>query len=73
MKLSELLSKELTDASKKKLYELTGSADRKELVQLTKMSAGTISGLWQRWYSMGILTKRGKFYYKMFKDEDGSP
>jgi hypothetical protein len=72
MKLTELLSKELTDAPKKKLYELTGKADVRKSAQLTGLSAGTISGLWQKWYSMGTLTKRGKLYYKLFEDEDES-
>jgi hypothetical protein len=72
MKLFEFLSRELTDPPKKELYELTGKADVRKLVQLTGISAGTISGLWQKWYSMGILAKRGKFYYRLFEDEDGS-
>lgn len=72
MRLKELLDKELTDSQRRKLYELTGKADTKKLVQLTGMSAGAISGLWQRWYSMGILTKRGKSYRKLFVDEDRS-
>ncbi len=73
MKLNEMLDKELTDVASRKLYELTGKSDTRQLVQLTGMSAGKISKLWQKWYSMGVITKRGKFYYKLFKDEEGSP
>lgn len=72
MKLNEALEKELTDAASRRLYELTGKSDTRQLVQLTGMSAGKISKLWQRWYSIGIITKRGKFYYKLFGDEEGS-
>jgi hypothetical protein len=68
MKLKELLDKELSDTSKRNLYELTGKAGTRKLVQLTGMSAGAISGLWQKWYSMGILTKRGKFYRKLLEE-----
>lgn len=72
MKLKDVLDKELKDGPKRKLYDMTGKADTRKLVQLTGMSAGAISELWQEWYTMGIVTKRGRYYYKLFGDEDGS-
>jgi hypothetical protein len=57
------------NGKKKKLYELTGEHQRDELVKLTGLSAGTISGLWQKWHAKGMLTKRGKYYYKLFEEE----
>jgi hypothetical protein len=69
MKLKEILDSELTDGAKRKIYELTGSADTRKLVRLTGMSAGAISGLWQKWHAMGIITKRGKFYCKLFEEK----
>lgn len=68
MRLKEILDSELTDSARRKLYELTGRASERKLVQLTGMSAGAISGLWQKWHAMGILTKRGRFYYKLFAE-----
>ena len=68
-RISELLDKELDDSKKKKLYELTGRKKIRELCKLTDLSTGAISGLWQRWYSMGILKKRGKLYTKFFEEE----
>jgi len=68
-KISDLLEKELDDPKKKKLYELTGKKSTRELSNLTGLSTGAISGLWQRWYSKGILKKKGKFYVKFFEEE----
>ncbi len=68
-RITELLDKELDDPKKKKLYELTGRKKIVELSKLTDLSTGTISGLWQRWYSMGILKKQGKLYVKFFEEE----
>ncbi len=68
-RISELLEKELDDPKKKKLYELTGKKQVRELTKLTDLSTGAISGLWQRWYSMGILKKQGKVYIKFFEEE----
>jgi hypothetical protein len=68
-RISELLEKELDDPKKKKLYELTGKKSTRELSNLTGLSTGAISGLWQRWYSKGILKKQGKFYIKFLEEE----
>jgi hypothetical protein len=68
-RISELLEKELDDPKKKKLYELTDRKKIRQLSELTGLSTGAISGLWQRWYSKGILRKQGKFYVKFFEEE----
>ena len=72
MRISEALEKELDDSRKKKLYELTGKKTQRELADITGMSVGTISGLWQRWHSKGILRRKGKFYYKFIEEETES-
>lgn len=69
-KISEILEKELDEPNKKKLYELTGKATQTQLVKQTGFSAGKISGIWKKWYSMGVLKKKGKFYLKLFNEED---
>lgn len=72
-KISEVLEKELDSPIKKKLYELTGKVKREQLVKQTGLSAGTISGLWQKWHSKGILKKKGKIYTKIFEElENGT-
>lgn len=71
-RISELLERELDDPKKKKLYELTGKKQVRELSRLTDLSTGAISGLWQRWYSKGILRKQGKSYAKFFEEETAS-
>jgi len=68
-RISELLEKELDDPKKKELYRLTGKKNTRELSDLTGLSTGAISGLWQRWYSKGILKKQGKFYIRIFEEE----
>ena len=67
MRLAELISKEITKPNERLLYELTGMATTKEIVSKTGLSAGKISGLWNKWYADGILTKKGKTYYKFFE------
>jgi hypothetical protein len=67
-RISELLDKELDDPKKKKLYALTGRKKVRELSKVTHLSTGAISGLWRRWYSMGILKKQGKLYSKFFEE-----
>mgnify|MGYP002153782124 CR=1 FL=1 len=68
-KISEVLERELNDPKKKKLYNLTGKMKLRELIRQTDLSAGTISHLWQKWHSKGILKKKGKFYTKVFEEE----
>ena len=68
-RISELLARELNDGKKKKLYDLTGRKGVRELSENTGLSLGAISALWQRWHSMGILKKQGKFYNKIFEEE----
>ena len=68
-RISELLDKELGDPKKKKLYKLTGKKKIRELSDLTGLSTGAISGLWQRWHSKGILKKEGKSYVRFFEEE----
>ena len=69
--LSQILGKELDDPKKRKLYDLTGRAKVRDLVQRTGLSAGTISGLWKKWHSMGILKKRGKSYFRVLEVDEG--
>ena len=63
-KISEIVLK-IRDPMERKLFELTGTRGVKELVQITKFSAGKISKLWQEWEEQGILVKEGKRYRKV--------
>ena len=68
-KISQVLEKEIEDPKKKKLYEFTGKKSRQELSDLTGLSTGTISGIWQTRHSKGILKKQGKSYVKLVEEE----
>ena len=63
--MSSILEQELSDDKKRELYLLTGKKTMRELVSQTNSSSATISGLWQRWESLGLLVKNGKKYVKV--------
>jgi len=63
--MSSILEQELSDDKKRELYLLTGKKTMRELVAQTNSSSATISGLWQRWESLGLLVKNGKKYVKV--------
>jgi hypothetical protein len=67
-RISELLDKELDDPKKRKLYELTGKKSVRELSDLTELSTGAISKIWQGWHSKGILRKQGMYYVKLLEE-----
>lgn len=70
IRLSEMLEKELDSPKKKELFELTSqNMSVRETSKVIGLSTGKISELWQRWHSMGMLRKEGKFYRKYFEDE----
>ena len=61
--LRDVIARELKDAKRKKLYELTdGTKSVKELATLTGMSTGTISETWQEWEASGLIIKEGRSY-----------
>lgn len=65
----KLLLEELSDSSKKKLYELTGkNIPVSEISKQIEMSTGAISLAWQKWCSLGIIKKVGGKYIKIFDD-----
>ena len=67
-RISEVLDKELDDPKKRKLYELTGKKSVRELSDLTGLSTGAISKIWQGWHSKCILRKQGMYYVKLLEE-----
>jgi hypothetical protein len=63
--LAERLSEIFDDRQHRLLFEQVGLIPVKDLVKKTKLSAGTISGLWQRWERAGLLVKDGKHYRRV--------
>ncbi len=66
-RIAELLDEELDDPKKRMLYELTGKKSVRELSDLTELSTGAISKIWQGWHSKGILKKQGMYYVKILE------
>ena len=64
--LSPALEGQLSDPKYRSLYKLTGTMPVQQLVKRTKLSAGTISRLWQKWETLGLVIKDGKSYRKVF-------
>lgn len=65
--LSDVIESELSDAKKRKLYDLTGGPHAvKTIATKVGMSAGAISGQWKRWEQLGLLVKDGKSYRRIF-------
>jgi len=64
-KLSENIKQETEDPKRKLLYELTGKANIKTIVQRTGFSAGKVSGIWKKWESTGILKRDGQSYSRI--------
>ncbi len=62
---SERLSEIYDDKQHRLVYEKVGQMPVKELARKTGLSAGTISGLWQRWEQAGLLIKDGKQYRRV--------
>lgn len=62
---AERLSEIFDDKQHRLLYEKAGQIPVKELSKKTGLSAGTISGLWQRWERAGLLVKDGKHYRRV--------
>ena len=63
--LSPVLKQALSTPQLRRLYELTGTVPVERLVIETGMSAGAISGAWQKWEEIGLLKKDGKRYRKV--------
>lgn len=64
--LRPVVEAEFTDPKAKALYDLTDTKTaRSEIAKRLKMSSKTISQYWQRWETLGLLTKDGKSYRKV--------
>lgn len=60
--LHEILAAEVSDPQRAIVFDLTGEKSREEIVAASKLSAGTVSGLWQRWEALGLVEREGKGY-----------
>jgi DNA-binding MarR family transcriptional regulator len=63
--LSERLAEIYDDKQHRLLFEKVGQMPVTDLAKKTGLSAGTISGLWQRWEQAGLLIKEGKQYRRV--------
>jgi hypothetical protein len=67
VQLAKVIDDEFSEPKKRQLYGLTGGEmTRDQLVKKLGMSAGTISGVWQRWEQLGLVIKDGKQFRKVF-------
>lgn len=62
-KISEKL-KHLSE-TERRIYELTGERGQTEIVKSLNVSPNTVSKVWQKLESEGILIKQGKIYRKL--------
>ena len=65
VQLASILEKELSDATKAKLYEAIGKYGVVELSKKLDCSTGWISGVWKNWEQLGIIIKDGKSYRRI--------
>ncbi len=63
--LSDKIEEIVKDRQRRIVYENTGIHSQPELVKKTGLSAGTISNLWQKWETMGLLAKDGNRYRRI--------
>ena len=63
--ITEVFENEFSDPKFKKLYELTGSKNQKEIAKSLSMGDKTITAAWKRWESMGLLVKEGNIYRRI--------
>ncbi len=61
------IAKEIDELTsiEKKIYGLTGDKSQTAIVSSLKVAPNTVSNLWKRLESMGILVKVGKGYRKV--------
>lgn len=65
--LRDVMTSELSDPKKRKLYDLTdGTHPVKELAQRVGMSSGAISSAWQHWEECGMVVKEEGRYRRVF-------
>ena len=62
-KVSERLNK--LNGIERKIYDLTGEKGQTEIVKILNTAPNTVSNLWKKLESEGILVKEGKGYRKV--------
>ncbi len=62
---SKYLERELSDKKLQKLYNLTGEKTIKEIAKTLSMGDKTITAVWKRWESNGLLVKEAKGYRRI--------
>ena len=62
-KILDVLNK--LNADEKKIYNLTGEKGQTEIVKILNTAPNTVSNLWKKLESEGILVKEGKGYRKV--------
>jgi hypothetical protein len=65
VQLAPILEKELSDATKAKLYKATGQDGVVALSKKLDCSTGWISGVWKSWEQLGLIVKDGKTYRRI--------
>jgi len=62
-KIAERISK--LNETERKIYELTGEKGHTEMFKTLKVAPNTVSKVWQKLESEGVLVKEGKGYRKV--------
>jgi len=64
LELRSIMDTELTTDMLRKLYEMTGATNAREITRATGLGLGTVSRTWSRWEQLGLVIKDGKYYRK---------
>jgi hypothetical protein len=64
LQLGPLLHAELADERARKIYAMTGEATAGEIARTVGASKNTIITCWEKWETLGIITRHGKAFTK---------
>jgi hypothetical protein len=63
--LAATLESELADPKARAVYDATGARTTREIAEATGLALATISKLWNRWESLGLVTRDGQRYRRV--------
>jgi hypothetical protein len=65
LQAATILKEELAGEFEKKLYAVTGTKNRTQILKDLKCGPNRVSELWNRWEQLGLLVKDGNSYRKV--------